>query len=267
MSTLKDITTPLDPNKYYHIYNRGNAGQWIFSKENNYPYFLSKYKIYMLDYVNTYAYCLLPNHFHILIKVKSEEELIKAACKDFKKVSRSFLNHYVPSLSIKSSQDLQNDPDLLNFQNLVNLVYKNPDQFKTVLKNQENTTFRQHLLQWIVSERFRRFFLGYAKAFRSQEKTQGSLFQKLFRRKLIEDQSYLTQSVLYIHRNLIHHGYAVDLSDGGWTSFHSFLSDQATDLKRDEVLQWFGNREDFISIHEQYVDDWQDKQKWMIEDD
>ena len=87
MSTLKDVTTPLNPDQYYHIFNRGNGGQWIFYKDRNYPYFLEKYGDYMLSYWDTYAFCLLPNHFHLMIKVKSEAELLEVARRDFSKVS------------------------------------------------------------------------------------------------------------------------------------------------------------------------------------
>ena len=57
-------------NQYYHIYNRGNNGENIFYTEENYRYFLAKYSYYLEEYIETYAYCLLPNHFHLLVKVK-----------------------------------------------------------------------------------------------------------------------------------------------------------------------------------------------------
>jgi REP element-mobilizing transposase RayT len=65
----------LEPEKYYHIYNRGINGQNIFLEERNYTYFLQKYAQYVHPYVETYAYCLLKNHFHILIRIKSEEKI------------------------------------------------------------------------------------------------------------------------------------------------------------------------------------------------
>ncbi len=67
--------TSLETNKFYHIYNRGINGQNIFIEERNYTYFLMKYGHYIYPFINTYSYCLLKNHFHLLIKVKSEEEI------------------------------------------------------------------------------------------------------------------------------------------------------------------------------------------------
>lgn len=65
----------LKPDFYYHIYNRGNAKCNIFYSEANYLYFKSKYLKYISPIVDTYAYCLMPNHFHFLVKIKSERQL------------------------------------------------------------------------------------------------------------------------------------------------------------------------------------------------
>lgn len=56
-------------NQFYHIYNRGNNKEEIFLEEKNYIYFLDKFHYYLKDKLNVYAYCLMPNHFHFLIKV------------------------------------------------------------------------------------------------------------------------------------------------------------------------------------------------------
>lgn len=63
------IQTPLIGGNYYHIYNRGiNRGQ-IFFQQKNYDYFLFLWNKYMNKGVHVLAYCLLPNHFHFLIKL------------------------------------------------------------------------------------------------------------------------------------------------------------------------------------------------------
>lgn len=55
------------PNQIYHIYNQGNNRQLIFFNEENYLYFLRKMRINLLPYADILAYCLMPNHFHILL--------------------------------------------------------------------------------------------------------------------------------------------------------------------------------------------------------
>lgn len=59
----------VEPDGYYHIYNRGNNGGHIFFEEDNYNYFLSLVKKYLSPISDIYAYCLLKNHFHILLKI------------------------------------------------------------------------------------------------------------------------------------------------------------------------------------------------------
>ncbi|MEQ9287530.1 MAG: hypothetical protein RIG77_11505 [Cyclobacteriaceae bacterium] len=72
MSTHAHI--PFEANNYYHIYNRGNNGGNIFFKEENYAYFLKQYDAYLSGFLETYAFSLLPNHFHFLIRVKEKND-------------------------------------------------------------------------------------------------------------------------------------------------------------------------------------------------
>lgn len=55
----------------YHVYNRGNNKQRIFLEEDNYQFFLKKIEEYILPHASLLAYCLMPNHFHILLQAKS----------------------------------------------------------------------------------------------------------------------------------------------------------------------------------------------------
>ena len=66
---------PLTPSHYYHFYNRGNNKENIFVEEDNYLYFLRLIKKYLLATVDIYSYCLLPNHFHLLLRIKDDEAL------------------------------------------------------------------------------------------------------------------------------------------------------------------------------------------------
>ena len=72
----------LEPEVFYHIYNRGINSEKIFDSKENYLFFLRKFTTYVNPVCDLYAYCLMPNHFHFIIKVKSELEI-----KNFSKVS------------------------------------------------------------------------------------------------------------------------------------------------------------------------------------
>lgn len=66
------------PNQLYHVYNKVVTGTDLFIEAKDYWNFMERYGKYFSPYFETYAYCLIPNHFHFLIKVRSEKE-IKAA--------------------------------------------------------------------------------------------------------------------------------------------------------------------------------------------
>lgn len=66
---------PLLYDTYYHIYNRGINRENIFVEERNYAYFLNLFEKYLSPVTDLFAYCLLRNHFHLLIRTRSEEEI------------------------------------------------------------------------------------------------------------------------------------------------------------------------------------------------
>ena len=57
----------------YHIYNQGNNRQKVFFNRDNYLFFLRKVRIHVLPFVDIIAYCLMPNHFHLMVMVKEIE--------------------------------------------------------------------------------------------------------------------------------------------------------------------------------------------------
>lgn len=68
---------PLLPKHYYHIYNHANGDELLFKNIRNYDFFLQKYLRFVEPVANTLAYCLMPNHFHFLVKIRDETEIEK----------------------------------------------------------------------------------------------------------------------------------------------------------------------------------------------
>lgn len=61
----------------YHIWNRGVNRQNIFVAEANYRFFLEKLASHIAPVAQILAYCLLPNHFHIVIRIMEAEQIDK----------------------------------------------------------------------------------------------------------------------------------------------------------------------------------------------
>ena len=89
---------PLLYSTYYHIYNRGTNRENIFREERNYEYFLKLYIKHIEPVAETFAYCLLRNHFHVLVRVKSEaeirEETLKVSRKPLGSPSQRFSDFF-----------------------------------------------------------------------------------------------------------------------------------------------------------------------------
>jgi len=85
---------PLTSGDYYHIYNRGNNKENIFLSDDNYIYFLKLLTKYILPISEIYSYCLLPNHFHIILKLKNDNELPIEFINSKKKIHQPFSNFF-----------------------------------------------------------------------------------------------------------------------------------------------------------------------------
>jgi putative transposase len=72
MAKLEHYHTKFEEGYFYHIYNRTVDKQLMFRNEGNYEFFLKKYDEYLSPVIETYAYCLLGNHFHLLIRVRTD---------------------------------------------------------------------------------------------------------------------------------------------------------------------------------------------------
>ncbi len=170
---------PLYKNNLYHIYNRGNGKEKIFFNNGNYYYFLRQYDKYLSSILDTFAFCLLPNHFHLLIRI----------------------------------------------------IIDDPEK---------------------ISEQFRKLFISYTMSVNRQQKRKGNLFQRAFKRKLINDERYFYSAVFYIHSNPVHHLTTKDFTGYPFSSYQIFKSNQNTRLCKNEVFNWFGGKEQFFKYHNEY---------------
>ena len=178
----------LEFGKFYHILNKAVGHELLFRTYQDYFYFLAKTQHYILPIADIYSYCLIPNHFHFLIKIKEEED-----------IETKFL------------------------------------------KKGNN----------VLQQTFGNFFNSYSKSYNKVYKRKGSLFLRPFKRILVDDEKYLLSLITYIHRNPIHHNIKKEYSDWKYSSYNAIISNKSTKIKRMEVIELFGSKEDLITFHEQ----------------
>ena len=65
------------PSQDYHLYNHANGRENLFIEERNYAFFLEKLSNHILPVCRLFSYCLMPNHFHLVLQMRSEEALQK----------------------------------------------------------------------------------------------------------------------------------------------------------------------------------------------
>ncbi len=68
---------PFRPGCYYHLYSHAVGEENLFRTEENYRYFLDRYAVYVPQVAATFAYCLMPNHFHLLIRIRTADTLLR----------------------------------------------------------------------------------------------------------------------------------------------------------------------------------------------
>jgi len=171
---------PLQPGLFYHLHARGNNRENIFIEERNYAYFLALYTKHFAPVADTYAYCLMRNHFHFLVQLHEPREAISKPQQTpgvsenpwgLSQRFSNFLNAYAKAINRaynRTGSLFQNrfgrevvDSDAY-FLNLVAYIHRNPqhhhfvDDFRewpyssyhTLLSEKESRLSRDEVLGW-----------------------------------------------------------------------------------------------------------------------
>ena len=92
----------------------------------------------------------------------------------------------------------------------------------------------------IVMQQFSNLFNGYAQAYNKMFDRKGALFIDYLRRKQVTDDTYFIRLVHYIHNNPVHHNFSSSIEDWIYSSYQTMLSEKATSIERESVLEWYG---------------------------
>ena len=100
----------------------------------------------------------------------------------------------------------------------------------------------------LIDNLFQRFLISYCMSYNSIHERKGNLLHRPFKHKHIDEESQFTQAIIYINANAVKHGIVTNISDYKWSSYHEIISDEKTNLGRQEILDWFGGRDQFIKV-------------------
>ena len=108
----------LEEGNIYHIFNRGFDRQTIFFEYRDYKRFIENMKKYKeeFDGIHIYAWCLLPNHFHLLLK---SDKLGLEISSFMRKLQQSYAMYFKTKYKAISP-----DLKLLNFPQLFEWRFK-----------------------------------------------------------------------------------------------------------------------------------------------
>ena len=207
---MEKFTDSFQPNTFFHVYNHAIGHENLFRTSENYDYFLKKYAEYLQPVCRTFAYCLMPNHFHLLIKIRSADELL--------------------------------------------IFYKEDQKRKSKVVSQKELDANTFDFHQIIMLQFKHFLNGYSQAINKRFERKGGLFLNHLKRKEVATDEYFTSLIHYIHRNPVHHGFCKDIDDWYYSSYHAFASDKTTRLEKQEVLDWFGDKNEYLKFHNQSLD-------------
>ena len=203
----------LKPNTSYHIFNHANGFENVFHNDENFQYFLLKYKLYIHPIAETYAYCLLPNHFHLVVRIRKREIIEEI---------------------IRTKNSTTN-----NFSKVWNFG-------KVRITDDE--------IERYLSKQFANLFSCYTQSFNKVFKRRGSLFIKNFRRNAILDRDHFINTIIYTHRNPVHHGFCSGYNDWGYSSYSEIVELKSEIVEVDKIVKIFKSRNQFIEMHQQNLD-------------
>lgn len=78
MAKVEHYFTRFEEGEFYHVYNRTVDKKLMFRCEENNQFFLEKFHYYVDNVLTVYAFCLLNNHFHFLLKISDSLEKYKS---------------------------------------------------------------------------------------------------------------------------------------------------------------------------------------------
>ncbi len=131
---------------------------------------------------------------------------------------------------------------------------KNETEIISALKNTQNRkrSIEKDDATYHISNQFSKLFNSYAQAYNKMYNRTGALFENPYRRIEVCEDKYFTHLIYYIHANPSKHRICEDFTQYPHSSYSAYILDKKTRLNKTEVLDWFGNKQEFIYFHSNY---------------
>ncbi len=215
----------------------------MFEEEVEYLKFLHLINIYIVPVCEVYAFVLMKNHFHLLVRIK-EDVIYKYSIEEVRKYKSNNQNFNANRSKYAVGLDY-------NTSDTVGLEF---NKWETIAKpdSVEDLSAFTKLKIPDATKHFSHLFNAYARYYNVKNDRHGALFERPFKRKLIDSDEYLRQAILYIHNNSVNHGFVYDLSNYSWSSYSIYSSEQECQLQREEVYNLFGDKSNFEFCHLNY---------------
>lgn len=141
----------LEPGRFYPIYKGSNNREDLLREERNYPFFLSLYAQHIEPVAETYAYCLLRNHFHVLVRIRDIGDTTRSPSQSFSNLfnayARAFNKTYSRSGALFERPFSRTEISNGNyFANLIYYIHFNPQKHAFVQDYREWTYSSYHAL-------------------------------------------------------------------------------------------------------------------------
>ncbi|MFM6984142.1 MAG: transposase [Chitinophagaceae bacterium] len=202
-------------NAVYHVFNHANGREQLFYSYYSYNLFMQKFEEYILPVAEVYAYCLMPNHFHILLRIRPEEEVATA-------------------LKVWTETKVQKRAKRLRRKTLDN---------KKTMSSKE-----------FVSKSFSNFFNSYTRTSNLVFNRYGSMFIKNFKRKIVDEPSYFARVLFYIHHNPVNHRFCTAMEKWNWSSYNAYYKKRKSFVSKDYPISFFGGLKPLIDHHKELAE-------------
>jgi REP element-mobilizing transposase RayT len=168
---------------------------------------------YISPVADTYAYCLMPNHFHFIVHIRGQEEiegLMVGGGGGDEDESLSKVSNFGQALTIDAAA-----------------------------------------ISRYISKQFSNLFSCYTQSFNKVYHRRGSLFIKNFKRELISDKSYLLNAIIYVHRNPVHHGFCREFLQWEYSSYGDVFNERNGLVDANKSFEMFGGKSSWIRQHQE----------------